>query len=41
VQPPQVGVLRPAVRGRQAAANFLEQYHGFGVCRVAMVLQHR
>jgi hypothetical protein len=29
-QPPQVGVLPPAVRGRRAAADFLEQCHGFG-----------
>jgi hypothetical protein len=34
-QPPQVGVLAPA------AADFLEHCHGFGVCRVATVLQHR
>jgi hypothetical protein len=40
-QSPQVGVLPPAVRGRRAAADFLEQYHGFGVRRVATVLQHR
>jgi hypothetical protein len=40
-QPPQVGVLPPAVRGRRAAADFLEQCHGFGVCRVATVLQGR
>jgi hypothetical protein len=40
-QPPQVGILPPAVRGRRAAADFLEQCHGFGVCRVATVLQHR
>jgi hypothetical protein len=38
VQSPQVTVLPPAVRGRQAAADFLEQCHGFGVRRVAMVL---
>jgi hypothetical protein len=41
VQPPQVVVLSPAVRGRRDAADFLEQCHGFGVCRVATVLQRR
>jgi hypothetical protein len=40
-QLPRVGVLLLAVRGRRAAANFLEQCHGFGTCRVATVLQHR
>jgi hypothetical protein len=40
VQPPLVGVLPPAVRGRRAAADFLEQCLGFGVCRVATVHQH-
>jgi hypothetical protein len=39
-QPPQVVVLPPTVRGRRAAANFLEQCHGFGVRRAATVLQH-
>jgi hypothetical protein len=34
-------VLPPAVRGQRAAADFLEQCHGFGVRRVATVLQHR
>jgi hypothetical protein len=29
------------VRGRRATADFLEQCHGFGVRRVATVLQHR
>jgi hypothetical protein len=37
-QPPQVVVLPPTVRGRRAAADFLEKCHGFGVHRVAMVL---
>jgi hypothetical protein len=41
VQPPQVVVLPPAVRGRRATADFLEQCHGFGVRRVATVLQRR
>jgi hypothetical protein len=41
VQPPQVVVRPPAFRGRRAAADFLEQCHGFGVHRVATVLQHR
>jgi hypothetical protein len=40
-QPPQVGILPPAVRGRWDAADFLEQCHGFGVRRVATVLHHR
>jgi hypothetical protein len=40
-QPLQVGVLPLVVRGRRAAADFLEQCHGFGVHRVATVLQHR
>jgi hypothetical protein len=40
-QPPQVVVLPPAVRGQRAAADFLEQCHGFGVRQVATVLQHR
>jgi hypothetical protein len=37
-QPPQVGVLPPAVRGRRTAVDFLEQCHGFGLRQVAMVL---
>jgi hypothetical protein len=41
VQPPQVVVLPLGVRGRRAAADFLEQCHGFGVRQVATVLQHR
>jgi hypothetical protein len=41
VQPPQVVVLPPAVRGRRATADFMEQCHGFGVRRVATVLQRR
>jgi hypothetical protein len=41
LQSPQVVVLPPAVRGRRAATDFLEQCHGFGVRRVATVLQHR
>jgi hypothetical protein len=40
VQPPQVVVLPLAIRGRRAAADLLEQCHGFRVRRVAMVLQH-
>jgi hypothetical protein len=40
-QSPQVGVLPLAVRGRRATADFLEQCNGFGVHRVATVLQHR
>jgi hypothetical protein len=40
-QPLQVGVLPLTVRGQRAATVFLEQCHGFGVCRVATVLQHR
>jgi hypothetical protein len=40
-QPPQFGVLPPAIKGRRAAADFLEECHGFGVRRVATVLQHR
>jgi hypothetical protein len=40
-QPPQVGVLPPAMRGRRAAADLLDQCHGFGVRQVAMALQHR
>jgi hypothetical protein len=40
-QPPlQVVVLPPAVRGRRAGADFLEQCHGVRVRRVATVLQH-
>jgi hypothetical protein len=38
LQPPQVAVLPPAVRGRWAAADFLEQCHGIGVRWVATVL---
>jgi hypothetical protein len=40
-QPPEVGVLPPAVWGRRATADFLEQCHSFGVRRVATILQHR
>jgi hypothetical protein len=40
-QPPQVGVLPPTVKGRCAAADFLEQCHGCGVHWIATVLQHR
>jgi hypothetical protein len=40
-QLPQVVVLPPPVRGRRAVADFLEQCHGFEVCQVATVLQHR
>jgi hypothetical protein len=40
-QLPQVGILPPAVRGRRAAADFLEQCHGFGVRWVSTVHQHR
>jgi hypothetical protein len=40
-QPPQVVVLPPAVKGRRAAADFLEQCRGFRVRWVATVLQHR
>jgi hypothetical protein len=40
-QPPQVGDLPPAVKGRRGATDFLEQCHGFGVRLVATVLQHR
>jgi hypothetical protein len=40
-QPPQVWVLLSVVRGRRAAADFLEKCHGFGVRRIATVLQHR
>jgi hypothetical protein len=39
-QPPQVLVLPPAVRGRWATTNFLEDCHVFGVHRVATILQH-
>jgi hypothetical protein len=38
LQPPQVAVLPPAVRGRRTAADFLEQCHGIGVRWVATVL---
>jgi hypothetical protein len=38
-QPPQVVVLPPNVTRRQAAADFLEQCHGFRARRVATVLQ--
>jgi hypothetical protein len=34
-------VLPQSVRGRRTVADFLEQCHGFGVCRVSTVLQHR
>jgi hypothetical protein len=40
VQPLQVGVLPPTIRGQRAAADFLEQCHGFGVRRIVTVLQH-
>jgi hypothetical protein len=39
-QPPQVVVLPPAVRGQQVVVDFLEQCQGFGIHRVATVLQH-